>query len=264
VNFLPPSKPGPGRLSRDEDKKTPLLSPGTEDILDRFFLPGSASPVHIRKFQPGDRKEIRRICCDTGFLGSPIDTIYRDRELFADLLTAPYLDYEPEWALVAETGGRVTGYLLGSVSRHFKRRLMRSGFHTARRMLAKLVTGKYADHPRSEQFVRWVLTTGLRELPKHPENAAHLHFNIERGFRGRTIGMHIWLAFENMLREGSVGQYYGEFFSYSGRQPEHTYARYGFVEYDRRETTLFYPEITDTVYVVCVRKKLEYPDAIRH
>jgi GNAT superfamily N-acetyltransferase len=240
-------------------ERTASSSPECDDIIDEFSLRGQSAPVRIRRFRQSDREAIRRICCDTGFLGAPIDAIYQDRELFADLLTGPYLDYEPEWTLVAETEGRVVGYLLGSVSRHFNRRMMSSGFHTARKMLAKLVTGKYADHPRSEQFVRWMLTCGLRERPKHPGNAAHLHFNLDDVFRGRTIGMHIWLAFENMLREAEIPRYYGEFYSHAGRRPEQIYVRYGFVEFDRRETTLFYPEITDTVYVVCACKNLDSP-----
>lgn len=110
--------------------------------------------VRLRQYQDPDREEVRRICCDTGFLGSPIEGIYQDRELFADLFTNAYLEYEPEWTLVAENGGRVAGYLMGSVDQHFNRTLMMSGFQTACKMVKKLITGKYSRHPRSEQFVR--------------------------------------------------------------------------------------------------------------
>jgi hypothetical protein len=57
---------------------------------------------------------VRRLCCETGFLGKPIDPVFEDRELFADYLTAYYTDVEPEAAFVLEHEGVVKGYLLGS------------------------------------------------------------------------------------------------------------------------------------------------------
>jgi hypothetical protein len=79
-----------------------------------------ARPVKIRPYRQTDRQAIRQICCDTGFLGKPVDTIFQDRELFADLFAKPYLEHEPEWALVAEAEHRVVGYLLGSAGKHLK------------------------------------------------------------------------------------------------------------------------------------------------
>lgn len=129
------------------------LPPGME--IDVAGEPAaSLLQVRLRQYQDHDRDEVCRICCETGFLGKPIDGIYRDRELFADLLTNAYLDYEPEWTLVAENKGRIAGYLTGSVDPRFNRTLMKSGFQTACKMLKRLLTGKYADYPRSEQFVR--------------------------------------------------------------------------------------------------------------
>ncbi len=54
--------------------------------------------IRLRSYQDTDREEVRRFCCETGFLGNPIDDIYRDHELFADLFLNAYLDYEPEWS----------------------------------------------------------------------------------------------------------------------------------------------------------------------
>src|SRR5438445_597293 len=68
----------------------------------------------IRPYRASDRDAVRRLCCETGFLGKPIDPVFADRELFADFLTGYYTDWEPESAFVLETGGEVKGYLLGS------------------------------------------------------------------------------------------------------------------------------------------------------
>lgn len=212
--------------------------------------------IRLRQYRDADREEVRRICCETGFLGNRIDGIYRDRELFADLFTSAYLDYEPEWTLVAEKGGQVAGYLTGSVDPHFTRTLMRRGFQTARKMLGRLLTGKYGDHPRSEQFVRWVLARGLMEQPKHPDGAAHLHLNLEHPLRRGWVARRLLSTFEGMLLAAGKDHYYAKFFSCPQRNPERMYARLGFQVYNRTKTTIFWPEIADAVYVVCVHKRL--------
>ena len=70
--------------------------------------------VVVRKFERRDRDDVRFLCCQTGFLGKPIDPVFQDRELFADYLTSYYTDIEPESCFVLEQNGRVVGYLLGS------------------------------------------------------------------------------------------------------------------------------------------------------
>lgn len=212
--------------------------------------------ICIRGYRDSDFDAICRLCCDTGFLGRPADSLFHDRELFAELFTRPYLRYEPGWAMVAEADGRVVGYLLGSVSRYFDWLQLWCGLQTASRMLLRLATGRYAGHPRSRKFLRWLFTAGFREQPQHPGSAAHLHFDIDRKFRGRGVCRKMWDIYECRLREAGVRQCYGAFFSHSKRRPESVYARYGFTVYDRRRTTLFEPEIAEAVEVVCVRKEL--------
>ena len=68
----------------------------------------------IRSYREGDREAVRQLCCQTGFLGSPIDPVYEDRKLFADFLTTYYTDWEPESSFVVEIDGEIRGYLLGS------------------------------------------------------------------------------------------------------------------------------------------------------
>ncbi len=229
-------------------------------ILDEF--PIDHQPVcldktaRIRPYQPADRESIRRLCCETGYLGDPVESLFQDRELFADLFTNAYLDHAPEWAFVAEVDGRVVGYLLGAISPRFELALMRSGLSTTAKMLYRLATGRYAQHPRSRRFVRWLLTSGFREQPRHPANAAHLHWDLSRGFRGRGICLRLWQVYERRLRAAGVQECYGSFFSYNKRRPESVYARYGFRVFDRKRTTIFEPEIPDPVEIVCVNRKL--------
>ena len=218
--------------------------------------PGTQAPeVRIRDYQASDRAAIRQLCCETGFLGRPIDPVFHDRELFADLFTGAYLEHQPEWALVAELDGRVVGYLLGSMCRHFDWVLMRTGLPVASKMLFKLFTGQYAQHPRSGRFVRWLLSAGYREQPKHPPAAAHLHFDLDARFRGRGLIPRLWGMYEQKLLAAGVSRCYGIFFSHPRRRPESVYARYGFTVFDRKRTTLFEPELGG-VELVCVQREL--------
>lgn len=185
-----------------------------------------------------------------------MDSIFQDRDLFAELFTRPYVDYESEWILVAEVHGKVVGYLLGSVRKHFDLLLMRSGLRTTAKILLRLLGGHYAGHPRSRQFIRWLLASGYREQPKHPADAAHLHIQLERDFRGRGVGRRLWEEYEQELRAVGIKRCYGTFYSCRRRRPELAYSRYGFKVYDRRQTTIFQPEISDPVEVVCVCKDL--------
>ncbi len=70
------------------------------------FLVALPSDVKIRRYEARDRDAVRWLCCQTGFLGKPIDPVFEDRELFADYLTSYYTDIEPESSFVLEHEGR--------------------------------------------------------------------------------------------------------------------------------------------------------------
>lgn len=216
--------------------------------------PGQGDPqVSIRPFQPSDRASICRLCCETGFLGEPVDSLFQDRELFAELYTRAYLQHESEWILVAEKHKQVVGYLLGSVRPHFDLVLLRSGLVTTSRILLRLAGGRYDDHPRSRQFIRWLLLSGFWEQPRHPQGAAHLHVQVAKEHR-TGLGIRMWQHYQERLRAAGVKSCYGAFYSRPARRPEIAYSRFGFRVFDRRRTTIFEPEVKELVEVVCVWK----------
>jgi len=51
------------------------------------LIPFALKEFQVRQYRDSDRAAVRALCCDTGFLGAPIDPVFEDRELFADFLT---------------------------------------------------------------------------------------------------------------------------------------------------------------------------------
>ena len=69
------------------------------------MLNDNHQPFLIRGYRKSDRDTVRKLCCDTGFLGEPIDPVYQDRELLADFVTTYYTDHEPESCFLLEVDG---------------------------------------------------------------------------------------------------------------------------------------------------------------
>jgi ribosomal protein S18 acetylase RimI-like enzyme len=151
---------------------------------------GAGAEVVIRPYEGRDRAQVRHICHVTGYMGEPVDWLWRDTESFADLFTSYYTDAEPKSALVAELDGVVAGYLLGCVDsrtvwspatifgRHFLRRGI--GFRPG---TAGVVWRSFGD----------LVVDGLhRRLPAvsvYDERwPAHLHIDLLPAIRGRGVG----------------------------------------------------------------------------
>ncbi len=146
--------------------------------------------IVIRPYQTIDRAVVRTICCDTGNLGDPVDMIFPDREIFADLITRYYTDYEPGSAWVAESDRTVTGYLTGCLNSRRYQRVMR--WRVVPRVLVRAIgkgllmeraTWRLAGAVmRTIQFGGWVEPQVLERFP------AHLHINLRHHLRGRGVG----------------------------------------------------------------------------
>ncbi|MDP3143475.1 MAG: GNAT family acetyltransferase, partial [Candidatus Omnitrophota bacterium] len=67
--------------------------------------------MNIRHFKPADRDAVRKICCDTAFMGEPAENFFDDRKIFADVAISYYTDYEPESLFIAENEQEIIGYL---------------------------------------------------------------------------------------------------------------------------------------------------------
>jgi ribosomal protein S18 acetylase RimI-like enzyme len=164
------------------------------------------SDVRIRPYEARDRERVRHVCYATGYMGEPVDRLWRDEESFCDLFTSYYTDAEPQSALVAELDGVVEGYLLGcvdssrawSLPKIFMRHLFLRGIGF-RPGTAGVVWRSFSD----------IVVDGMhRRLPPAAVDderwPAHLHIDFLPRIRGLGVGsrlVHTWL---DSLREKDV------------------------------------------------------------
>jgi ribosomal protein S18 acetylase RimI-like enzyme len=208
----------------------------------------------IRKYRATDRANVRRLCCDTGFLGNPIDPVFEDRELFADFLTAYYTDWEPESAFVLEVDGDVRGYLLGS------RKPLRQQCYNIYQNAVLFAKGicRYASYnAASRRFVHWILVQGWREVPAAPRRTAHFHINLLPDARNIPTTRALMDAYLNYLHEHGEKRVYGQMVTFESRRGSKMFERYGFRVINRAEISKYKWLHPEPVFLCTVIKNLD-------
>jgi ribosomal protein S18 acetylase RimI-like enzyme len=208
----------------------------------------------IRKFCAGDRAIVRSLCCDTGFLGNPIDPVFEDRRLFADFLTGYYTDWEPESAFVIEVDGQVKGYLLGS--RQPFRQQVYSIYQNAVLFLRAL-WHYWGYNAASRRFVHWILLHGWREVPAAPRRTAHFHINLLPEARNVPTTRALMDAYLAYLAEHGEKRVYGQMVTFESRRGAKMFERYGFRVLNRAEISKYRRFHPEPVYLCTVIKDLE-------
>lgn len=208
----------------------------------------------IRKYQPADRARVRELCCETGFLGNPIDPVFEDRELFADYLTAYYTDWEPESSFVLLVNGGIRGYLLGS------RRPLRQQIYNAINNAVLAVRGAL-HFPRynaaSKKFVRWILTQAWKEVPQAPRKTAHFHINLLADARSVPFTRAIMDAYLKYLHDAGEKRVFGQMVVFEDRRGTKMFERYGFKVLNKMEITKYRDVHPEPVYLCTVVKDLD-------
>ena len=217
-------------------------------------------PFIIRGFRKSDREGVRQLCCQTGFLGTPIDPVYEDRQLFADFLTTYYTDWEPESSFVVEIDGEIRGYLLGS------RKPLRNQLYSFWQnvsLFLKALSRYFRYHKNSRRFIRWTLVHGWREVPAAPRRVPHFHINLLPEARKMSTTRALMSAYLSYLYRCGEKRVYGQIVTFESRRGEKMFERYGFKVLNRAEITKykrFYPE---SVYLSTVIKNLETAEPLR-
>jgi hypothetical protein len=214
----------------------------------------------IRSYRKTDREAVRQLCCNTGFLGAPIDPVYEDRKLFADFLTTYYTDWEPESSFVIEIGGEIRGYLLGS-----RKPLCNQlySFWQNVSLFLKALTRCFRYNAASRRFVLWILMNGWREVPAAPRRVPHFHINLLPDARKMSTTRALMSAYLSYLYRCGEKRVYGQIVTFESRRGEQMFERYGFKVLNRAEITkykAFYPQ---SVYLSTVIKNLETAEPLR-
>ena len=208
----------------------------------------------IRSYRASDRDAVRRLCCQTGFLGEPIDPVYEDRELFADFLTTYYTDHEPESSFVLEVNGELKGYLVGS------RKPLRNQLYSFGQNIS-LFFRALARYPRynarSRRFIRWMIMNGWREVPAAPRRTPHFHINLLPEARKISTTRPLMSAYLSYLYRCGEKRVYGQIVTFESRRGEKMFERYGFRVMNRAEITKYRPYYSESVYLSTVIKNLE-------
>jgi hypothetical protein len=209
----------------------------------------------VRFYEPRDRQVVRRICADTGFLGSPIDPVFEDRELFADYLTRYYTDVEPRSTLVVEVEGEVKGYLMGSrqVMAHQWYRFWSNTLLLGRGLWSYFMKPYQAS---TRRYVHWLLTRSVAESPKTPRGTPHFHINLLPEARSVAQTRAIIDRFLLYLVEHGESSVYGQIVTFDKRRGVRMFERYGFKVVDQVEVTKYQWLKPEPVFLFTVIKDL--------
>lgn len=166
--------------------------------------------VVIRPYQLLDRPAIRQICADTADRGKPVENFFSDREVFADLMTCYYTDFEPQSVWVAEIDGRVIGYLSGCRDSRRYLRLM-AGLIAPRALLRAIFRGVFL-RKKTYRFIQAMLKScmlgGLKRELSFNKYPAHLHIDIKEAFRGQNIGSRLMEKFFTQAKSSGANGVY--------------------------------------------------------
>jgi len=204
-----------------------------------------------RPYEKQDRERVRHICCETGFLGEPIDAVFSDREVFADFLTRYYTDIEPESSWVGEKNGQVVGYLLGCKRWHLHCwwslwNQVRLAFKVGWRLL----TGCY--DAKSRKFLKWIVTHGWRETPETPSRSAHLHFNSLKEYRKMGIAHDLVMILIEDLAKHRVPRVSGQIVTYDNRRTEKLFEYMGWKVVNRKRISKYEGMVDKKIYLTTI------------
>lgn len=204
-------------------------------------------------YRPEHREAVRKLCCDTGFLGQPIDPVFEDRDLFADYLTRYYTDWEPQSSFVLTVDGEVRGYLLGS---RFPKRQAAFNALFAPVLACKILFRLPRYSARSRRFVNWILTRAAKECPPKPKGLPHFHINLVPEARRVATTRILMESYLRYLRDCGETGVYGQMVVFGDRRGTALFERYGFKVLNRSEITKYRDLHPERVYLCTVVRDL--------
>ncbi|MBV8098820.1 MAG: GNAT family acetyltransferase [Verrucomicrobia bacterium] len=211
----------------------------------------------IREYQPKDRQTIRDLCCQTGFLGGPIDPVFEDRDLFADFLTDYYLLCEPDSAFVVTVDNAVKGYLLGC---RFPRRHQIFTIRQSVSLGAKTLFRLPRYQAESRRYIRWIALYAWQEVPEAPRNVGHFHMNFLPEVKRIAVFRAVLERYLRFLADHGVKQISAQMVTFDERRTLHLFERYGFRVLNRSRISKFERFTSESVYLSTIVKDIVEKD----
>jgi ribosomal protein S18 acetylase RimI-like enzyme len=209
--------------------------------------------IKIRDYELKDRESIRRICYETSFLQRP-HLFFDDPEIVTDALTRYYLDFEPGSCFVAESRGRVVGYIIGTVD------MARMNYVYGVKILMPLIL-KAIEHGaffrrKTMRFIWNYLKSVLKGeflVPNFTRDyPATFHINVDKEQRGKKVGSQLISRALQLLKEKNVP---GVQFSTMTDEAKDFFVRQGFsILYSSRRSFLRYALGHDTAFHLLGKK----------
>ena len=186
----------------------------------------SDSALIIRPYDPQDRTMVRTISLATAMMGEPSSRFFDGDDLLADLLTRYHTDFEPQSSFIAESEGKVVGYVIGATD--IRRAAQISLFKIVLPVLFKaLVTGAFLRKKNRlllGQVIPFASSGGFGMPDFDREYPATLHINVLNGYRKLGAGSALMRAYLGLLSSKGVRGVHmatmsnmaGEFFAKNG------------------------------------------------
>lgn len=211
--------------------------------------------IQIRPYRESDREAVRKIFCDTAFMGSPMEVFIDDRQLMGDFLTLYYTDYEPESLFVAESQGQIIGCLAGCVDSALKEKTWQQKIFL--QLILSVIRKGLIFRNKSLKLAFYSAQSFFRgefNWPAIPrEYPAHLHINIAEGFRRESAGSKLMAAFLEYLKKRNVRGLHVATFSEQGSR---FFLKMGFTPLWEKKSSLWryilHRDVTTCVFVLRV------------
>ncbi|HVQ87413.1 MAG TPA: GNAT family N-acetyltransferase [Actinomycetes bacterium] len=196
------------------------------------------APAIIRDFRPSDTADLYDVCLHTGNSGQDATGLFRHGRLLGDVYVGPYLEFAPEFALVADDGRRAAGYALAVLdTEQFERRLQQDWWPKVQAQYAEVVQTP-ETHILESEMLAVVQQPARANHPQLPEYPSHLHIDLLEGIRGQGIGRQMMdELFARLRSSGSRGVHLDVAVDNVGAQ--RFYRRLGFTQLIANDDELF-------------------------
>jgi GNAT superfamily N-acetyltransferase len=185
----------------------------------------------IRKYQPGEERELYDICLLTGDSGEDASGLHRDPALLGEVYVGPYLRFAPEHAFVDVDSSGVGGYVLGAPDTvAFEQTCERSWWPPLR---DRYPLGTFAEDTPDDRIVRLIHNPPTASPDVVERYPAHLHIDLLPRLQGRGVGRRlITTLFDSLAAVGVPGVHLGVstanpraigFYRHMGFTEVHTY-----------------------------------------